>query len=63
MKKLLFALIILTGGLSAFAEEQTETEASLPPIPNPTPPMILDRQGQELEEARLRFRLVVVQMH
>ncbi len=62
MKKLLFALIILTGGLSAFAEEQTETEASLPPIPNPTPPMILDRLGEyrrevvtDSEEARRWF--------
>ena len=62
MKKLLFALIILSGGLSAFAEEQTETEASLPPIPNPTPPMILDRLGEyrrevvtDSEEARRWF--------
>lgn len=62
MKKLLFALIILSGGLGAFAEEQTETEASLPPIPNPTPPMILDRLGEyrrevvtDSEEARRWF--------
>lgn len=62
MKKLFFALIILSGGLSAFAEEQTETEASLPPIPNPTPPMILDRLGEyrrevvtDSEEARRWF--------
>jgi tetratricopeptide (TPR) repeat protein len=62
MKKLVFYLTILSGIFSAFAQQPTENEASLPPIPDPTPPMILDRLGEyrrdvvtDSEEARRWF--------
>ena len=59
MKNLFFGLIIVSGCLNVSAEKQTKPEASLPPLPDPTPPMILDRLGDyrrevvtESEEAR-----------
>ena len=59
MKNLFFGLIIVSGCLNVSAEKQTKTEASLSPLPDPTPPMILDRLGDyrrevvtESEEAR-----------
>jgi tetratricopeptide (TPR) repeat protein len=62
MKKLVFYLTILSGIFSAFAQQPTKNEASLPPIPDPTPPMILDRLGEyrrdvvtDSEEARRWF--------